>query len=103
MNGSTGIFTVPKPGFYHFDFIGFKNSALDQLIIYLRVNGEHVASAFSAFGPVVGPIAIHSTLKLKVGDKVDVFIEKGSMAKCSSNNCIHFTGWLLEEDLTVLF
>lgn len=103
MNESTGIFTVPKPGVYHFDFIGFKHSAMDQLIIYLRVNGVHVASSFSAFGPIPGSIGIHSALKLKIGDKVDVFIEKGSMAGCASNNCIHFTGWLLEEDMTVLF
>ena len=100
MNGPTGVFTVPKSGIYHLDFVGLKNGAFDQLVIHLRVNGVSVASSFSGFGPVVVPVAIHSTLKLKSGDRVDVFVEKGSLSPCN-NNCIHFTGWLLEEDTII--
>ena len=70
MNGPTGVFTVPKSGIYHLDFVGLKNGAFDQLVIHLRVNGVSVASSFTMFGPVVIPVVIHSTLKLKNGDRV---------------------------------
>jgi len=100
MNGSTGVFTVPKSGIYHLEFVGLKNGVFDQLVIHLRVNGVSVASSFSGFGPVIVPVVIHSTLKLSSRDRVDVFVEKGSFAPCDKY-CIHFTGWLLEEDTII--
>ena len=78
MNRFTGVFTVPKPGAYHFAFIGLKSHDFDQFIMYLRVNGVKLASFYSGVGPVMYPVAIHSTLKLKMGDRVDIFIEKGT-------------------------
>ncbi len=98
MNRLTGGFTVPKSGVYHFDFVGLKFGDMEQLVIFLRVNGVKLASSFSGIGPVIVSVAIHSTLKLKRGDRVDIFIEKGTLAYCREN-CIHFTGWLMEEDL----
>jgi len=54
MNRFTGIFTVPKPGAYHFAFIGLKSHDFDQFIMYLRVNGVKLASFYSGVGPVRG-------------------------------------------------
>lgn len=98
MNVSTGVFTVPKPGIYHLQFVGLKSGNFDQLVIHLRVNGVNVASSFTGFGPIIIPFNIHSTLKLKRHDRVDVFVEKGSIAHCNNHHCILFTGWILEED-----
>jgi len=97
MNRSTGVFTAPKHGVYHFDFVGMKFDML-ALGIYLRVNGVKTAKTFGGIGPVIVPVAIHSTLKLKSGDRVDIFIENGALTNCAEA-CIHFTGWLLEEDM----
>jgi len=79
--------------------VGLKNGAFDELTIHLHVNKVRMASSFTMFGPVIVPVGIHSTLKLKSGDRLDVFVEKGSIATC--NNCVHFTGWLLEEDTII--
>lgn len=98
MNRSTGVFTAPKPGFYHFDFVGVKPDVMGELIINLRVNGLSIGEFFSTTLPVSVPVAIHSTLKLKRGDRVDIFVVKGALMLCTAN-CIHFTGWLLEEDI----
>ena len=97
MNQSTGVFMAPKPGVYHFDFTGVKVGEMDSLVIHLRVNGVRIGQSFSGFGIAYVPVSIHSTLKLKSGDRVDIFIEKGALASCG-DKCIHFTGWLLEED-----
>lgn len=100
MNLSTGVFTVPKAGVYHFEFVGLKNGDIEPLCVSLRVNGVRVGESFTGYGPVVVAVAIHSTLKLKSGDRVNIFIDNGSLTYCSGN-CIHFTGWLLEEDMMV--
>jgi len=72
---------------------------MDSLTIELRVNGVRTGESFYGFGVLQQtPISIHSTLKLKSGDRVYIFIERGSLTSCA-NICIHFTGWLLEEDM----
>jgi len=70
MNRSTGVFTAPKHGVYHFDFIGMKFGETDLLAIHLRVNGGRIGKSYTGLGPVIVPVAIHSTLKLKSGDRV---------------------------------
>ena len=46
MDLSTGIFTVPVNGAYHFQFSGVRD-AHDDRAIYLEVNGDRLASSYT--------------------------------------------------------
>ncbi len=101
MNTTTGVFTAPKSGIYHFDFAGLDKGDLEQLVIQLRLNDIHIGYTYSPAVPMFSTVAIHSTLRLKRGDKIRIHLEKGTFENCPS--CIHFTGRLLEEESSVIF
>lgn len=98
MNTTSGVFTAPKSGVYHFNFFGLKKGFdLEQLVVYLRHNSIRVGSCSTSHGATMFPVAIHATLKLKRGDRVDIYKEKGDFNHQEPNS-VHSTGSLLEED-----
>ena len=101
MNTTTGVFTAPTAGIYHFDFVGLDNGDLEQLVIQLRHNNVFIGYTYSSAAPMLFTVAIHSTLRLKKGDKIQIYLEKGVFANCPS--CIHFAGRLLEKDSSIIF
>jgi len=96
MDTSTGLFTAPKSGIYHFDFVGLDKADFAPLVIHLRLNDDFIGYSYTGAAPMFSTVAIHSTLRLKKGDKIQIYLEKGTFENCPS--CIHFTGQLLEED-----
>ena len=97
MNPASGVFTAPRDGVYHFHFSGM-SSSVSHFTIYLRLNGQGVGRARASNSRTSA--SIHSTLKLKKGDAIDLFLFRGSLYG-GTDDYSHFTGWLDEEDIQI--
>ena len=97
---SSGIFTVPVPGIYHFDFTALKACDATVLDILLQVNGENVGHAHT--DPFVtgsyDSISLSASLRLAAGDRVNLW-NNGAELFDDDRHFTHFTGWLVEEIL----
>lgn len=101
MDTATGIFRAPVDGTYHFEYCGGSFTASNSsLVIYLQVNGVNVGIAFSSSANY-GHSSINASLRLKAGDRVNVFKESGQLYD-DGNHSTHFTGRLVEEDLVLI-
>ena len=98
MNIRTGVFTVPRSGTYHFSF-SFMNYFEDKInSIHLRINGVAIGAAQTDRLKMLLQSSLVATLKLQLGDLVDLFQMRGGAIYDDSNHFTHFTGWLMEED-----
>jgi len=74
LNLTTGVFTTPLNGTYHFQFSGIKSSDTDYLYVKLQVNGVIVGQTVFNDGDmkrVYSSASLTASLKLKAGDRVE--------------------------------
>ena len=106
MNLTSGIFTAPVAGIYHFEFSGCKDYSSSWFAIHLQLNGNQISysaagkweSSFNTELTIMN--GIHVSLRLKIGDRINLFKEgPAALADLNGYPATHFTGSLLEEDL----
>ena len=100
---ASGIFTVPVPGIYHFDFSATKDRSADHLSIFFLVNGASIGRAYTnQYGVgTENAVVLSASLQLAAGDRVNLFFDNvwNNVLYDDGAHRTHFVGWLVEEYL----
>ncbi len=105
MNLSSGIFTAPRTGKYFFSFSGIKKSLStnsNYIKLALLLNGGWVGKALSYNNDNYETYSLQAALNLQAGDQIWVIIDDmtGAFLYDDGQHFTHFTGWLLQEDIS---
>ena len=102
MNMKTGVFTAPKNGTYQFSVSFIKDTSfkMGKIQVHLRLNKRIIGTTFSSLGIFSTNVAFQSVLRLKQGDQIDVYKNEGVLDS-QNDYSNHFSGWLVEEDLSL--
>ena len=102
LNMTTGVFKAPRTGIYQFSFSLLKDAYTRSYIqVHLRLNNKIViGKIFSSNGFYASLVSFQSVLRLKTGDRIDLFKKEGTL-DYHEDFLHHFSGLLLEEDLPI--
>jgi len=101
INIETGIFKAPKAGTYSFAFSFTKTTTTANTYFRFKLNGSSIGIIYGESGTNLElSSSIQAILKLKVGDEITLVLEGGELFDSTSYHT-HFTGMLLEEDLSI--
>jgi len=103
---TSGTFTVPVKGIYHFQFSAVKSEQPEKIAIFLQVNGVHIGVAGTT-QPSTGSydaVSLSASFRLNAGDRVNLLNcgscgNTGMLYDYVNDHWTHFSGWLVEEDL----
>lgn len=102
MELSSGIFTAPKSGIYHFSLSGIKDSnSGDTYVNLLRKfddKSEIMAVAYADNSSSYGSLGFTATVRIKKADIIALSIYKGALYDSSYHSYTSFTGSLLMEE-----
>jgi len=107
-NSKGHFFTAPKSGIYEFNVAGVKVPERKDLLIALRLDKKHVAHVWVRYAIYHGlytPFSLHSILKVKKGDTVDLFNiggGEGAGLYDDDRRLTQFTGKLLYWDDNII-
>ena len=102
MNATSGIFTAPQTGIYFFSFSG-KGSGSSYIHPQLYLNDNLIGSGDgSSSDNRIPTFSLQSTLQLNAGDTVSLQLNSYGTGYIydDGDHFTHFTGCLLQEDLS---